>query len=149
MNSFRRTLWAASLVAALLCAALPLSGQDKPDKKDEKKEDPKKAAKNELPLEPVRKIEFETDEATWLSVDMAPDGQSLVFELLGDLYRLPIAGGDATRITDGMPYDAQPRSHPTANGSPSSAIAAAATISGSRKQTAPSRASCRANRRTR
>jgi Tol biopolymer transport system component len=112
MNSARKTLWAASLGAALLCAALPLSGQDKPDKKDEKKEDPKKAAKNELPLEPVRKIEFETDEATWLSVDMAPDGQSLVFELLGDLYRLPSAGGDATRITDGLPYDAQPRIAP-------------------------------------
>ena len=36
----------------------------------------------------------------------------LIFELLGDLYRVPIAGGDATRITDGTPYDAQPRVSP-------------------------------------
>ena len=72
----------------------------------------KKADKNELPLDPAGKLEFETDEGTWISLDVAPDGQSLVFELLGDLYRLPIAGGDATRITQGLPFDSQPRLSP-------------------------------------
>ena len=34
---------------------------------------------------------------TWLSVDVAPNGRDLVFDMLGDLYRLDIAGGRATR----------------------------------------------------
>ncbi|MBA3297396.1 MAG: PD40 domain-containing protein, partial [Acidobacteria bacterium] len=63
-------------------------------------------------LESTKKLEFETDEGTWISLDVTPDGQSIVFELLGDLYRVPIAGGDATRVTDGFPFDAQPRVSP-------------------------------------
>ena len=37
-------------------------------------------------------IAFDTDEGSWMSLDIAPNGQYLVFELLGDLYQLPIAG---------------------------------------------------------
>ena len=65
-----------------------------------------------LPLEPAGKLEFTTDEGTWLSVDVFPDGESLVFDLLGDLYTLPIDGGTATRITEGMGFDSQPRVSP-------------------------------------
>ena len=43
---------------------------------------------------------------------MAPDGATLVFDLLGDLYSLPIAGGDATRLTSGPAWDSQPRFSP-------------------------------------
>jgi Tol biopolymer transport system component len=57
-------------------------------------------------------VAFETDEATWLSLDVAPDGAMLVLEILGDLYTLPIDGGSATRITSGMAYDSQPRFSP-------------------------------------
>ncbi|MDH3642525.1 MAG: hypothetical protein OES38_10545, partial [Gammaproteobacteria bacterium] len=65
-----------------------------------------------LPLEPDRTVRFDTDEATWLSLDVAPDGQSLVLEILGDLYTLPIAGGEATPLTSGMAFDSQPRFSP-------------------------------------
>ena len=98
------------LTACITALSLPLVGQEKKD--EPKKDEAKKADKNELPLEPAGTLEFETDEATWLSLDVAPDGRSLVFELLGDLYTLPIAGGDATRITQGLPFDAQPRMSP-------------------------------------
>jgi Tol biopolymer transport system component len=47
-----------------------------------------------------------------MSVDVSPDGRTLVFDLVGDLYTLPLAGGTATRITDGMAFDAQPRWSP-------------------------------------
>ena len=43
---------------------------------------------------------------------MSPDGSQLVFDLLGDLYTMPIAGGKATRLTSGMGFDAQPRFSP-------------------------------------
>jgi dipeptidyl aminopeptidase/acylaminoacyl peptidase len=47
-----------------------------------------------------------------MSVDVSPDGQTLVFDLLGDLYTLPITGGAATRITSGQAFDAMPSFSP-------------------------------------
>ncbi|WP_291984898.1 amidohydrolase family protein [Luteitalea sp.] len=61
-----------------------------------------------LPLITERTVSFTTSEATWLSLDLSPDGTTIVFELLGDLYTLPITGGQATRITSGQAYDMQP-----------------------------------------
>jgi Tol biopolymer transport system component len=61
-----------------------------------------------LPLQPTRHIEFETSEGTWMSLDVARDGRTLVFDLLGDLYTLPATGGDARRITSGPAFDSQP-----------------------------------------
>src|SRR5262249_40919424 len=84
--------------------------QDK-DKKEEKK-DYKKDEKKGLPLNPDRKIEFTTDEGTWLSLDVSPDGKTIVFELLGDIYSLPIEGGQAKLISGGMSFDSQPRFSP-------------------------------------
>src|SRR6266705_1351349 len=78
------------------------AGQGK-DKKDEKK-DEKKEEKKGLPLKPDRKIEFSTDEGTWLSLDVSPDGKTIVFELLGDIYTLGIDGG--------MAFDSQPKFSP-------------------------------------
>ena len=58
------------------------------------------AVKNKgLPLVTARPLTFTTSEATWLSLDVSPDGKTIVFELLGDLYTLPVAGGQATRVT--------------------------------------------------
>ena len=47
-----------------------------------------------------------------MSLDVSPDGRTLVFDLLGDLYTLPIGGGSATRITSGSGFDGQPRFSP-------------------------------------
>jgi hypothetical protein len=65
-----------------------------------------------LPLQPARTIQFTTDEATWISLDVSPDGRTIVFDVLGDLYTIPITGGTATRITSGMAFDGQPRFSP-------------------------------------
>src|SRR5918998_2624033 len=65
-----------------------------------------------LPLKPGRTFRFSTDEGTWISLDVSPDGQTLVFELLGDLYTMPVKGGEARRITNGLPFDSQPRYSP-------------------------------------
>lgn len=61
---------------------------------------------------PTKTVRFNTDEGTWLDLDVAPDGRTLVFSMLGDLYRLPIAGGRATRISSGPAWDIQPRFSP-------------------------------------
>ncbi|MDT8368314.1 MAG: hypothetical protein RQ745_03845, partial [Longimicrobiales bacterium] len=65
-----------------------------------------------LPLEPTRVLEFTATEGSWMSVDISPDGETLVFDLLGDLYTMPASGGRATPLTQGMAVDAQPRFSP-------------------------------------
>jgi Tol biopolymer transport system component len=65
------------------------------------------------PIPPTpRTLRFTTDEGTWMALDVSPDGRTIVFDLLGDLYTLPIAGGTATRITDGPTWDSHPRFSP-------------------------------------
>lgn len=70
------------------------------------------APKRDLPLVATRSARFTTSKATWMSLDVSPDGQQIVFDLLGDLYTLPISGGTATRFTSGNAFDAQPRFSP-------------------------------------
>jgi Tol biopolymer transport system component len=65
-----------------------------------------------LPLKATRKIAFSTNVGTRMSVDVSPDGKTIVFDLLGDLYTLPISGGHATRITSGPAVDRRPRFSP-------------------------------------
>src|ERR1700744_3242686 len=65
-----------------------------------------------LPLKPTRTMTFTTKVGHWMSVDVSPDGQTLVFDLLGDIYTLPISGVKATAVTRGMAFDAQPRFSP-------------------------------------
>jgi len=72
----------------------------------------KTAPNSDLPIIPTRQAAFTTDEGTWMSLDVSPDGKTIVFDLVGDLYTLPLAGGKATRITSGMAFDGQPRYSP-------------------------------------
>ncbi len=78
----------------------------------EKEKDSTKKATKELPLEPERTITFNTKEGTWISLDVSPDGKTIVFDLMGDLYMIPITGGKATQLTSGMAYDVHPRYSP-------------------------------------
>ncbi|WP_164549497.1 amidohydrolase family protein [Tsuneonella rigui] len=65
-----------------------------------------------LPLQPTRRIAFTVDEATGLQPDLSSDGKTLVFAILGDIYLLPTSGGEARRITHGLPLDSQPTFSP-------------------------------------
>jgi len=47
-----------------------------------------------------------------MSLDLSPDGKQLVFDLLGDIYIMPITGGKATALRTGLPYEVQPRFNP-------------------------------------
>ncbi len=64
------------------------------------------------PAPSPRQVRFTTDEGTWISLDVSPDGRRIVFELAGDLYGLPVEGGRAERLTSGSAFDAQPRYSP-------------------------------------
>lgn len=60
----------------------------------------------------LKTITFDTDEGTYLSLDVSPDGQSIAFDMLGDIYVMPIAGGEARALTSGLSWDQQPRWSP-------------------------------------
>ena len=65
-----------------------------------------------LPLKPEREIKFNSKEGTWMSVDVSPDGSTIAFDLMGDIYTMPISGGKATPVTKGIAYETHPRFSP-------------------------------------
>ena len=67
-----------------------------------------------VPRGETREIDFVTDEGTWMSVDISPDGEWIVFDLLGHVYRMPAGGGDAESLTQssGIAVNYHPRISP-------------------------------------
>jgi imidazolonepropionase-like amidohydrolase/Tol biopolymer transport system component len=119
MNRYRAwgCFGAAGLGAwGLAIAIVAGAGADQAGPAQEKKEEKKEEKKWDVadPIGPATKLEFETSEGTWINVDVSPDGRRIVFDLLGDLYVIPIDGGSqpATRLTSGPAYDMQPRFSP-------------------------------------
>ena len=60
----------------------------------------------------TREVAIDVDEGSWMNVDVSPDGRLLAFDLLGDIYTMPIAGGAPTRIAEGLTFEHQPRFSP-------------------------------------
>ncbi|PSJ40977.1 amidohydrolase family protein [Allosphingosinicella deserti] len=92
-------------------ALLLLSSTALAQGKSEAKTDPKKWDVAAPPVK-TRSIPIDVSEGTWMNLDVSPDGRTIAFDLLGDIYTIPIAGGRATRIASGMPYEVQPRFSP-------------------------------------
>ncbi len=87
---------------ALFCAlAAPVQSEDKPPVWDVN-----------APRGKTTQVKFNTTEGTWLDVDVAPDGKTLAFSMMGDIYTLPISGGNAKRIFSGKGFEVQPRFSP-------------------------------------
>ncbi|MEP7345478.1 MAG: amidohydrolase, partial [Gemmatimonadaceae bacterium] len=104
-----RVMRISAVTGVLLAVAsgTPLVAQNAPAPPE-----PKDPLQEGLQLKPTRTIAFTTKVGHWMSVDLTPDGQTLVFDLLGDLYTLPASGGKATPLTHGMAFDGQPRISP-------------------------------------
>lgn len=98
------------LAATLACStsvfaqapALPPPAEAKPDKWDV----------NAPPGMTTRKVPIAVDEGSWMNVDVSPDGRTIAFDLLGDIYTMPIEGGTPTRIAEGLAFEHQPRFSP-------------------------------------
>lgn len=86
----------------ILLIGVPVFSQDKEDKKWKVSE----------PALPYKELTITTDEGTWMSLDVSPDGSLIVFDMLGDIYTMPMSGGDATLIRGGHAFEVQPRFSP-------------------------------------
>ena len=40
-------------------------------------------------------ITINTTEGTWMNLDVSPDGNTIVFDMLGDIFTIPSTGGKA------------------------------------------------------
>ncbi|MEX6634771.1 amidohydrolase family protein [Hyphococcus lacteus] len=70
---------------------------------------PSAQAQNErLPIEASRILTHSPDTTTWTSLDVSPDGERLVFDMLGDLFVMPADGGEAQQFSEGLAFDSQP-----------------------------------------
>ncbi len=47
-----------------------------------------------------------------MNLDVSPDGKTIAFDMLGDIYTMPISGGTAKAIRTGIPFEIQPRFSP-------------------------------------
>jgi imidazolonepropionase-like amidohydrolase/Tol biopolymer transport system component len=103
--SVRRALRIGLAALPILLFATPATAQDEPATESD-------AWDVTDPPGPRFEISIDTDEGTWMSVDVSPDGGEVLFDLLGDLYVIPIEGGEARALTSGFSWDMQPRYSP-------------------------------------
>ncbi len=59
-----------------------------------------------------KELKLTTNEGTWMNLDVSPDGKEIVFDLLGDIYKIPVSGGNATLLREGLAFEVQPRFSP-------------------------------------
>jgi Tol biopolymer transport system component len=62
----------------------------------------------ELPLRPARTLDYEVSSGTFMSLAVSPDGRTILFDMLGELYALPMNGGKAVPIATGLAFEVQP-----------------------------------------
>ena len=55
---------------------------------------------------------IDVTQGTWMNVTLSPDGKTIAFDLLGDIYTLPIKGGEAKAITHSIAWEMQPQFSP-------------------------------------
>ena len=77
----------------------------------EKNKDKKKWDVNN-PGGPYKDVSFTVNEGTWMNLDVSPDGSTIVFDLLGDIYAIPVKGGKAKALRTGLSMEVQPRFSP-------------------------------------
>ncbi|WP_226664026.1 amidohydrolase family protein [Microbulbifer aggregans] len=92
--------------SASFALVLPFAAQA-----DEAGKDADKWDVNKPPYE-FKSIPLDTRETTWSNLDISPDGRSIIFDMLGDVYEMPIAGGEARALTSELAWNTQPRFSP-------------------------------------
>lgn len=102
----------AALLAGAAMLATPLAAAPKQDSKAAEKGAEEKWNVEAPKGATIRQVPIRVEEGTWMDVDVSPDGQTIAFTLLGDIYTMPITGGTPRRIAEGLAWEVQPRFSP-------------------------------------
>ena len=86
-----------SLIALALCSTLAVAADDK-----------KPAWNVDKPSGKFTDIKIDVQQGTWMNVSVSPDGKTIAFDLLGDIYTMPINGGKAKALTSDIGWQMQP-----------------------------------------
>ena len=105
MTNFKLSVLLTTCASLCFMTALPANAGEA-----DKKEDAKWDVSN--PPGEKTDIKIDTKTGTWMSLDVSPDGQTIAFDMLGDIYTMPMSGGEATAIASGMAWEIQPRFSP-------------------------------------
>ncbi|MBT8220466.1 MAG: PD40 domain-containing protein [Bacteroidia bacterium] len=89
------------ITIGLVLLANSLLAQDKKDKWDVNS-----------PPGNFNNVTITTDEGTWMNLDVSPDGNTIVFDMLGDIFTVPVSGGEAKAVRTGLAWEVQPRWSP-------------------------------------
>ncbi len=98
MNAFAKSMVAVAMGAAL---SLPTYAEEE-----------KKGWDVDAPQGEFFDANIEVQSGTWMNVDISPDGKTIVFDMLGDIYTMPAKGGQATQLTTDIGWQMQPRFSP-------------------------------------
>lgn len=64
------------------------------------------------PAFPLNEINIKSNELTWASLDVTPNGKQIVFDTLGDIFITSIDGGDAAPLTQDFAWNIHPNVSP-------------------------------------
>ncbi|NQY17825.1 MAG: PD40 domain-containing protein, partial [Alteromonas sp.] len=110
MITTKKSLLAVTLVSALGLGMAPASyAQNDSEKKTEYELDNWDVSN---PPYALNEVTIKTNETTWSSLDVAPNGEFMVFDMLGDLYKVNMNGGDATPLTQDFAWNIHPSISP-------------------------------------
>ena len=90
-------------LALSVSLALGQAHAESTDKKDEQK------WQVDSPKGQFVDAKISVEQGTWMNIDISPDGKTIVFDLLGDIYTMPMSGGTATQLTSDIAWQMQPR----------------------------------------
>jgi Tol biopolymer transport system component/imidazolonepropionase-like amidohydrolase len=115
----KRVLLATAAILVLCTPAFAQTPAPDAPKTDAGKTDAGKTDKADKPKWDVRNppgytldLKLDVREGSWMALDVSPDGKEVVFDLMGDLYVMPITGGEARNIASGISWDMQPTYSP-------------------------------------
>ena len=60
----------------------------------------------------LNEVAISTNETTWSSLDVSPNGKFMIFDMLGDLYKVDIKGGNATPLIQDFAWNIHPAISP-------------------------------------
>ncbi|MCX2801737.1 amidohydrolase family protein [Microbulbifer thermotolerans] len=100
------------LALSALALALPLGAMAGAETGNQTDKEPVQAWDVNQPPSEYHPVHIETTETTWSNLDISPDGKTILFDMLGDIYTMPISGGEARALTNEIAWNMQPRFSP-------------------------------------